>query len=83
MTRNIDDWIFKVKYQGEVLKFTNILHQPKIIRTTVVQGGADMVGGEPRSCQRDGICRTASGENESVKSVESLEIAIGAQESRP
>ena len=48
----------------------NEWHQPKIIRTIVVQGGAEMVGGEPRMFQRDVSSTTEPGGNESVRTVD-------------
>ena len=39
-------------------------------KTTVVQGGAEMIGGEARNFQRAGISRTVSGDNDSVRSVD-------------
>ena len=70
MTRNIEEGTFIVNYEGEILNSKNEWHQPKIIRTTVVQGGAEMVGGEPRMFQRDGSSRTEPGGNESVRTVD-------------
>jgi hypothetical protein len=70
LTRNIEEGTFIVNYEGEILNSKNEWHQPKIIRTTVVQGGAEMVGGEPRMFQRDGSSRTEPGGNESVRTVD-------------
>ena len=36
----------------------------------MVQGGAEMVGGEPRMFQRDGSSRTEPGGNEFVRTVD-------------
>ena len=46
MTRNVEEGIFIINYQDKILNSKNEWHQPKIITTTVVQGGAEMLGGE-------------------------------------
>ena len=61
MTRNIEEGTFIISYQGKILNPKNEWHQPKIIRTTVVQGGAEMIGGEVQIFQRDGGSRTTAG----------------------
>ena len=48
LTRIIEEGTFIVNYVGEVLNSKNEWHQPKIIRTTITQGGAEMAGGEIR-----------------------------------
>ena len=48
LTRIIEEGTFIVNYQGEVLNSKNKWHQPKIIRTTITQGGAEMAGGAVR-----------------------------------
>ena len=48
LTRIIEKGTFIVNHEGEVLNSKNEWHQPKIIRTTILQGGAEMVGGEMR-----------------------------------
>ena len=70
MTRDIEEGTFIVNYQGEILNYKNEWHQPKIIRTTVVQGGVGMVGGEPRMFQRDGSSRTEPGGDDAVRTVD-------------
>ena len=44
----------------EILNSKNEWHQPKIIRTTVVQSGAEMIGGEVQRFPRDGGSRTTT-----------------------
>ena len=45
ITRIIEEGVFIVNYEGEILNSKTEWHQPKIIRTTVLQGGAEMAGG--------------------------------------
>ena len=59
MTRNIEEGAFMINYQGEILK--NEWHQPEMIRTTVVQGGVQMIGGEVQIFQKDGGSRATAG----------------------
>ena len=47
-----------MNYEGEILNSKNEWHQPKIIRTTVIQGGAEMIGGEVQRFPRDVGSRT-------------------------
>ena len=58
LTRNIEEGTFIVNYEGEILNSKNEWNQPKIIRTTVVQGGAEMIGGEVHVFPRAGGSRT-------------------------
>ena len=48
LTRIIEEGTFIINYQGDVLDSKNKRHQPKIIRTTITQGGAEMAGGAVR-----------------------------------
>ena len=48
LTRTIEEGTFIVNFNGEVLNSKNEWHQPKIIRTTIIQGGAEMAGGQVR-----------------------------------
>ena len=48
-------------YEGEILNSKTEWHQPKIIRTTILQGGAEMAGGMMINCQQDGRQQTLSG----------------------
>ena len=60
----------------------NEWHQPKIIRTTVIQGGAEMVGGQVQRFQRDGGSRTRMGGADvggEAMIVRSVEPAVGPQ----
>ena len=43
-----------INHNGEVLNSKTEWNQPRIIRTTIVQGGAEMVGGRVLPFQRDG-----------------------------
>ena len=49
-----------INHNGEVLNSKTEWNQPRIIRTTIVQGGAEMVGGRVMPCQRAGGPGTAS-----------------------
>ena len=54
--------------------------QAKIIRTTVIQGGTEMVGGEVQRFQRDGCSRTRGGGADvggQAMIVRSMEPAVG------
>ena len=82
LTRNIEEGTFIVNYQGEILNSKNEWHQPKIIRTTVIQGGAEMVGGQVQRFQRDGGSRTRIGGADvggEAMIVRSVEPAVGPQ----
>ena len=48
LTRIIEQGTFIVNNEGEVLNSKNKWHQPKIIRTAITQGGAELAGGEIR-----------------------------------
>ena len=54
LTRCVEVGTFIVNFEGEILNSKNEWHQPRIIRTTVVQGGAEMAGNRVPSYQRDG-----------------------------
>ena len=45
ITRIIEEGVFIINYEGEILNSKTEWHQPKIIRTTILQGGAEMAGG--------------------------------------
>ena len=47
-------WCFMINYDGEVLNSKTEWNQPRIIRTTIIQGGAEMVGGRVLLFHRDG-----------------------------
>ena len=82
LTRNIEEGTFIVNYQGEILDSKNKWHQTKIIRTTVIQGGAEMVGGQVQRFQRDGGSRTRIGGADvggEAMIVRSVEPAVGPQ----
>ena len=49
ITRGVEEGTFVVNHQGEVLNSKNEWRQPKIIRTTIIQGGAEMAGGRVAS----------------------------------
>ena len=54
ITRIIEEGVFIINYEGEILNSKTEWHQPKIIRTTILQGGAEMAGGMMINCQQDG-----------------------------
>ena len=47
--------MFIINHEGEILNSKTEWHQPKIIRTTILQGGAEMAGGMMVGCQEDEI----------------------------
>ena len=58
LNRSIEEGTFMINHNGEVLNSKTEWNQPRIIRTTIVQGGAEMVGGRVLPFQRDGGGRT-------------------------
>jgi hypothetical protein len=46
--------VFIINHEGEILNSKTEWHQPKIIRTTILQGGAEMAGGMMVGCQEAG-----------------------------
>ena len=54
ITRVIEEGTFIVNSEAELLNSKNEWHQPKIIRTTILQGGAEMAGPRRPSYQRAG-----------------------------
>ena len=46
--------MFIVNYEGEILNLKTERHQPKKIRTTILQGGAEMAGGMMVNSQQAG-----------------------------
>ena len=48
---------FIINHEGEVLNSKNEWRQPKIIRTTILQGGAEMAGGRVASFPEAGNTR--------------------------
>ena len=45
ITRVVEEGVFIINHEGEILNSKTEWHQPKIIRTTVLQGGAELAGG--------------------------------------
>ena len=60
LPRNIEEGTLIINYQGEILNSKKEWHQPKIIRITVFQGWAEMVGGEVQRFPRNGGSRTTT-----------------------
>ena len=54
ITRIIEEGVFIINYEGEILNSKTEWHQSKIIRTTILQGGAEMAGGRMISSQQAG-----------------------------
>ena len=54
LNRSIEEGTFMINHDGEVLNSKTEWNQQRIIRTTIVQGGAEMVGGQVLPFQRDG-----------------------------
>ena len=62
MTRCIDEGTFIVNHIGEVLNSKSEWHQPRIIRSTILQGGAEMAGRRARTFQQDGAATRQMGQ---------------------
>ena len=54
MTRVIEEGTFIVNFDAELLNSKNEWHQPKIIRTTILQGGTELAGQRSASFPRAG-----------------------------
>ena len=54
LTRCVEEGTFIVNFEEEVLNSKKEWHQPKIIRTTVIQEVAEMIGARVQLYQRDG-----------------------------
>ena len=54
LNRNIEECTFMINHAGEVLNSKTEWNQPRIIRTTILQGGAEMLGGKVLSTPRTG-----------------------------
>ena len=48
LNRNIEEGTFMINHAGEVPNSKTEWNQPRIIRTTILQGGAEMLGGSFR-----------------------------------
>ena len=55
LNRSIEEGTFMINHNGEVLNSKTEWNQPRIIHRTIVQGGAEMVGGRVMPCQRAGF----------------------------
>ena len=53
-SRIVEEGVFIINHEGEILNSKTEWHQPKIIRTTILQGGAEMAGGLMVGCQGAG-----------------------------
>ena len=76
ITRIVEEGVFIINYEGEILNSKTEWHQPKIIRTTVLQGGAEMAGGMVRSFP------AAGRRNEGVAAVENVVTTSTNQETQ-
>ena len=54
LNKSIEEGTFMINHDGEVLNSKTEWNQPRIIRTTIIQGGAEMVGGRVLPFHRDG-----------------------------
>ena len=54
LNRNIEEGTFMINHAGEVLNSKTEWNQPRIIRTTILQGGAKMLGGRVLHAPRAG-----------------------------
>ena len=57
MTRQTEEGTFMINVEGELLNSKTEWHQPKLIRTTIHTGGAEMAGGRVQSFPLDGAAR--------------------------
>ena len=55
LTRQTEEETFMINVKGELLNSKTELHQPKIIRTTIHTGGAELAGGRVLSFLQDGM----------------------------
>ena len=81
LTRIIEEGTFIINHEGEVLNSKNEWHQPKIIRTTITQGGAELAGGEVRSTSVMNVERApaAATSQPSVRSVITVPTPAASQ----
>ena len=56
----MEEGTFVLNHEGEVLNSKNEWRQPKIIRTTILQGGAEMAGDRVANFPGDGNARGIS-----------------------
>ena len=54
MTRQTEEGTFMINVKGELLNSKTEWHQPKLIRTTIYTGGAELAGGRIVSLPLDG-----------------------------
>ena len=54
LTRCVEEGTFIINHKGQVLNSKSEWNQPKIIRTTILQGGSEMAGGRVSTFQRAG-----------------------------
>ena len=57
MTRQTEEGTFMINTDGELLNSKTEWHQPKIVRTTIYTGGAELAGGRVLSCPQAGSQR--------------------------
>ena len=72
ITRIIEEGVFIINHEGEILNSKTKWHQPKIIRTTILQGGAEMAGGMVSRFAVDGR-RAESGDVQKVVNTQTQE----------
>ena len=61
LNRSIEEGTFMVNHRGEVLNSKTEWNQPRLIRTTILQGGAEMIRGRVLLFQRAGGAGAGSG----------------------
>ena len=54
LNKSIEEGTFMINHDGKVLNSRTEWNQPRIIRTTIIQGGAEMVEGRVLPFHRDG-----------------------------
>ena len=69
VTQGLEEETFIVNQEGEVLNSKKEWRQPKIIRTTIQQGGAEMAGGRIATFPQNGNSRSPTTASINVNSV--------------
>lgn len=79
ITRGVEEGTFIVNHKGEVLNSKNEWRQPKIIRTTIQQGGAEMAGGRIATFPLAGNYRSSSASINVTSMTQSLSTDVTSE----
>ena len=77
ITRVVEEGVFIINHEGEILNSKTEWHQPKIIRTTVLQGGAELAGGMIARFPVDGRQGAAAPNVVNTSSQEGSQVTTG------